>query len=164
MITVLTFRLNHIVVSNFQSLRNCGRIIEDLNPWISITLKSIAWLIYWQILSYKKNTYCLIWIRYDPSGTSTVLSAGQTTYQQHCEHTFLVFVTVHFLLSLISWHEFRQIYNKLQSHAPMLLFAKDTTSNLKHIIGPNCHGFWLNSLRVWQDILWITTGGKKAHR
>lgn len=56
MITVLTFRLNHIVVSNFQSLRNCGRIIEDLNPWISITLKSIAWLIYWQILSYKKNT------------------------------------------------------------------------------------------------------------
>lgn len=35
-ITVLTFGLNHIVVSNFQSLRDCGRIIKDFNQLISI--------------------------------------------------------------------------------------------------------------------------------
>lgn len=47
-------------------------------------------------------------------------------------------------------------------HMPVYSYMKkDTTSNLKHIIGPNRHGFWLNSLRVWQDILWITTTKKK---
>lgn len=45
--------------------------------------------------------------------------------------------------------------------ALMMSFAKDTTSNLKHIIGPNGHDFGLSSLCVWHDVLWITTG--KTH-
>lgn len=45
--------------------------------------------------------------------------------------------------------------------ALVMSFAKDTTSNLKHIIGPNGHDFGLSSLCVWHDILWITTG--KTH-
>lgn len=35
-------------------------------------------------------------------------------------------------------------------------FPKDTTSNLKHIIGPNRHGLWLNLLHVWLDALRVT--------
>lgn len=38
--------------------------------------------------------------------------------------------------------------------------SKDTTSNLKHIIGPDDHCFGLHSLHVWFDVLWITEGGK----
>lgn len=40
--------------------------------------------------------------------------------------------------------------------------SKDTTSNLKHIIGPDDHGFGLHSLHVWFDVLWITEGGKHS--
>lgn len=39
---------------------------------------------------------------------------------------------------------------------------KDTTSNLKHIIGPDDHGFGLHSLHVRFDVLWIAEGGKHS--
>lgn len=36
------------------------------------------------------------------------------------------------------------------------MLFKDTASNLKHIIGADGHSFWLSSLLVWHDVLWIT--------
>lgn len=32
---------------------------------------------------------------------------------------------------------------------------KDTTSNFEHITGANDHSFWLSTLFIWHDVLWI---------